>query len=128
MFFDDNGYIPFELKTGLWKDSKKTQMRKEMAFYQLLYEQADEDELIALGLDPKYRVTHWGWIFPKSNYIYVEEVKPRSMTSVVNSIQKLIDAYMMKQFDFSYFHKKCVHCGHFDHCEATGGGTNYDWF
>ena len=128
MFFDDDGYIPFELKTGLWKDSKKTNMRKEMAFYQLLYENADEEELIKMGLDPQYNITHWGWIFPKSNYIFVEETKARSMTSVMNSIQKLVDAYMLKEFPFSYFHKKCVHCGHFEHCEATGGGTNYDWF
>jgi len=128
MFFDDDGYIPFELKTGAWKDSKKTNMRKEMAFYQLLYENADEDDLVAAGLDPQYGITHWGWIFPKSNYIFVEDVKKRSMTSVENSIQKLVDGYMSKEFPFSYFHKKCVHCGHFEHCEATGGGTNYDWF
>ena len=128
LFYDDGGYIPFELKTGLWKDSKKTAMRKEMAFYQLLYEEADPDELEALGLNPHIGISHWGWFFPKSNYIFVEEVKKRSMTSVINSIQKLVDAYMLKEFPFSYFHKKCIHCGHFDHCEATGGGTNYDWF
>ena len=38
LFFEDNGYIPMELKTGAWKDSKKTMMRKEMAFYKLLFD------------------------------------------------------------------------------------------
>ena len=48
IFFENNGYIPMELKTGPWKDTKKTNMRKEMAFYKLLFENADPDEVRAV--------------------------------------------------------------------------------
>lgn len=129
VFIDNNGYIPLELKTGAWKDSKKTNMRKEMAFYQLLFEESTVEELESAGLDPSIGMTHWGWFFPASNYLYVEEVKARSMTSVQNAIKKLINAYMEQDFPFKFFYKKCQKCGHYEHCEAAGaGGENYDWF
>tara|TARA_R100001509_G_C4870091_1_gene216374 strand:- start:958 stop:1854 length:897 start_codon:yes stop_codon:yes gene_type:complete len=128
VFFDDGGYIPLELKTGPWKDSKKSRMRKEMAFYQLLFEECEEQVLIDAGLDPTIGVTHWGWFFPASNYIYVEEVKKRSMTSVLNSLGKLVDAYLAEDFPYQYFYKKCDKCGFKNNCEAAGGGTTYDWF
>jgi len=132
VFIDNNegtdGYIPLELKTGPWKDSKKTNMRKEMAFYQLLFEEATVEALEEAGLNPEIGMTHWGWFFPASNYLYVEEVKSRSMTSVYNSIRKLITAYRDEEFPFKFFYKKCQKCGHYEHCEAAGGGENYDWF
>lgn len=128
VFLDNGGYIPLELKTGPWKDSKKTHMRKEMAFYQLLFEECDEQTLIDAGLDPSIGITHWGWFYPASNYIYVEEVKKRSMTSVLNSMQKLVDAYLTQTFTASPFYKKCDKCGYKTACEAAGGGVNYDFF
>jgi len=128
VFLDKGGYIPLELKTGPWKDTKKTNMRKEMAFYQLLFEESTVETLEKVGLDPEIGLTHWGWFFPASNYLYVEEVKSRSMTSVYNAMRKLVTAYRNADFKFEFFYKKCIHCGHYDHCEAAGGGENYDWF
>ena len=128
IFLDKDGYIPLELKTGPWKDSKKTNMRKEMAFYQLLFEESTVEKLEEVGLDPEVGLTHWGWFFPASNYLYVEEVKSRSMTSVYNAMRKLVTAYRDADFPFQFFYKKCQKCGHYDHCEAAGGGENYDWF
>jgi len=128
IFYEDGGYIPMELKTGVWKDTAKTRMRKEMAFYKLLFENADPDEVRSVGLDPDIPITHWGWYFPASNYVYAEKISKRSTTAVLRSIDKLINSYEEDEFEFTYFHKKCIHCGHFDHCEAAAGSEQYDWF
>ena len=45
IFIEDGKLIPFEYKTGGWKDWKTTSMRQEMAFYQLLIENCDEEVL-----------------------------------------------------------------------------------
>mgnify|MGYP003132631218 CR=1 FL=1 len=128
IFYEDGGYIPMELKTGAWKDTKKTMMRKEMAFYKMLFENADPDDIRAAGLDPDIPFTHWGWYYPASNYVWVEKVSKRSQTAVLNSIDKLINAYVEKEFPAAYYYKKCIHCGHYDHCEAADGGSQNDWF
>ena len=128
IFLEDGGYIPMELKTGVWKDSAKTRMRKEMAFYKLLYENATEESIIEAGLDPSIPFTHWGWYFPASNYVYAEKVSDRSEKAMLRSIDKLINSYKEEEFNFEYFYKKCVHCGHYDHCSAADGGSQYDWF
>lgn len=128
IFYEDGGYIPMELKTGAWKDTKRTSMRKEMAFYKLLFENADPESIREAGLDPNIPITHWGWYFPASNYIYAEEVKSRSTTAVLNSMDKLINAYNENEFPAAYYYKKCIHCGHYDHCEAASGGSQHDWF
>lgn len=128
LFFEDNGYIPMELKTGAWKDTKKTMMRKEMAFYKLLFDNAEDEVLIENGLDPNIEFTHWAWYYPASNYVYAEKVSKRSETAVLRSFDKLINAYMENDFKASFFYKKCIHCGHYDHCEAADGGDQYDWF
>ena len=36
--------------------------------------------------------------------------------------------YLEEEFKASYFYKKCIHCGHYDHCEASDGGSQNDWF
>jgi len=128
IFLEDGGYIPMELKTGAWKDSKKTNMRKEMAFYKLLYENATEESVIEAGLDPSIPFTHWGWYFPASNYVYAEKVTDRSEQAMLRSMKKLINSYEEEEFNYAYFYKKCVHCGHYDHCSAVDGGNQYDWF
>lgn len=128
IFYEDGGYIPMELKTGAWKDTKKTMMRKEMAFYKMLFENADPDDIRAVGLDPDIPFTHWGWYYPASNYVWVEKVSKRSETAVLNSIDKLINSYVAQEFEASYYYKKCIHCGHYDHCEAAAGGSQNDWF
>jgi hypothetical protein len=128
IFYENGGYIPMELKTGAWKDTKRTNMRKEMAFYKLLFENADPESIREAGLDPDIPITHWGWYFPASNYVYAEEVKSRSTTAVLNSMDKLINAYNENEFPAAYYYKKCIHCGHYDHCEAATGGSQHDWF
>ena len=128
IFFENGGYIPMELKTGPWKDTKKTNMRKEMAFYKLLFENATDEDIREAGLDPEIPITHWGWYFPASNYVYAEPVSKRSTTAVFNSMNKLINAYLEDEFAAAYYYKKCIHCGHYDHCEAAQGGSQNDWF
>ena len=50
IFMENGGYVPFEYKTGAWKDYKATAMRKEMAFYQLLIENAEDEVLSKMKL------------------------------------------------------------------------------
>ena len=57
-----------------------------------------------------------------------EKVSKRSETAVKRSFDKLIEAYLEDTFEASYFYKKCIHCGHYDHCEAADGGSQNDWF
>tara|TARA_R110002167_G_scaffold136101_1_gene322713 strand:+ start:2289 stop:3188 length:900 start_codon:yes stop_codon:yes gene_type:complete len=128
IFYEDGGYILMELKTGAWKDTKKTSMRKEMAFYKMLYENSNPEDIIAAGLDPEIPINHWGWYFPASNYVYAEKVSSRSATAVLNSMDKLINSYLEDEFAAAYYYKKCIHCGHFDHCEAAQGSEQNDWF
>ena len=45
MFLDEGGYVPIELKTGPWKEYKRTSMRQELAFYKLLVDNAPDEEL-----------------------------------------------------------------------------------
>jgi len=119
MFFEDGNYIPFELKTGLWKDYKTTSMRKEMAFYKLLYENCPDEILIEKGLEPNLSMSHWGWYYPASNYVLVEPVKKRSETAVIKGIQDLIEAYENSVFPTKYFYKTCASCSFFNICEAA---------
>jgi len=130
LFQIEDHYVLMELKTGLWKDSKKTFMRKEMAYYKVLYEQSSEEQKIKFGLDPTIPIKQWGWYFPASNHIYIENCLTRSETGVWHSIQKLITAYYQDYFEYKWFYKKCIHCSHIDICEASAkqGEGHYDWF
>ena len=119
IFRENGGLVPFEYKTGLWKDYKTTSMRKEMAFYELLIENATDEVMIKNGLDPNDKVSHWGWYYPASNYIYAEERKKRSMTSVMNNIAKLIHHYERNTFPTKFFYKTCAHCSYFGICDAA---------
>jgi hypothetical protein len=127
LFIHEGTYVPLELKTGVWKDSKATHMRKEMAFYKLLYDNASDEDKIAAGLDPSMEFGYWGWFFPASNYIFLEPVKPRTEQSVQNAMQKLVDSYMLREFPFDDFYKKCRKCGLYSVCEKGEGGISYDW-
>ena len=111
LFMENNAYIPMELKTGLWKDYKKTMMRKEMAFYKVLMD-ADPD----CNLDP---ITHWAWYYPASNYMYVEPVKKSSTTAVISGIAELIKAYENGVFPTKYFARTCASCSYFGICEGA---------
>lgn len=119
IFKENGGLVPFEYKTGGWKDWKKTSMRKEMAFYELLLINAPDEVMIKNGLDPNDKVTHWGWYYPAANYIYAEPRKTRSMTSVMNNIAKLIHHYEKDMFPAKYFYKTCAHCSFFGICDEA---------
>ena len=119
IFLEDGKYILMELKTGTWKDSKMSNMRSEMAYYKLLIEQATDEELIESGLDPDIPVTHWGWFYPDSNFLYVEDCVKASQTAVAKKFAKLIEAYEQNNFVASYYYKKCVHCAYMPICEAA---------
>ena len=119
IFKENGGLVPFEYKTGGWKDWKKTSMRKEMAFYELLLINAPDEVMIKNGLDPNDKVTHWGWYYPAANYIYAEPRKTRSMTSVMNNIAKLIHHYEKDMFPAKYFYKTCANCSFFGICDEA---------
>jgi len=121
IFIEGNSLIPFEYKTGAWKDRpyKYTSMRKEMGFYKLLIENSSEEVLAKYGLNKDMKVTHWGWYYPVSNFVFAEEVKKRTMTSVAQSIAKLIWAYENKQFNPKFFFKTCQSCSYFGICEGA---------
>jgi len=123
VFQEDGSYIPMELKTGKWSDSKVSSMRKEMAFYKILIENCSDAVLRQAGLEPNVPVTHWSWYYPTSNYIYVEEVKKSSTTSVMKSIARLIHAYEQKNFPAKFFYRTCAHCSYFGICESAQEDT-----
>ena len=39
-----------------------------------------------------------------------------------------ISHYKNNDFPADFFIKKCVHCGHYDHCEAVSGGNSYEFW
>ena len=117
LFVEDDGLLPMELKTGPWKDYKTTGMRKESAFYKLLIEHAEDEQLISQGIDPEMKVTQWGWWYPESNYMYVEKVKQSSTTALLNLMAKVIWSYEQSNFPAKYFYKTCSFCSFFGICE-----------
>ena len=119
VFQENGGYVPFEFKTGGWKDYKATSMRKEMAFYQLLIENAEDEVLIKNGLEPNVPVTHWGWYYPASNYVFAENAKARNLKSVMQNIAKLIWHYEHETYPTKFFFKTCSHCSYFSMCDAA---------
>ena len=125
MFREGDRYIPMELKTGGWKDWKKTMMRKEMAFYKILFENTPNAELEEMGLDPEIPISHWGWYYPAANYIYVEDAKKSSVTAVKKGIAEMIHSYETGIFPTKYFAKTCSNCSFFGICDAA---NTESWF
>jgi hypothetical protein len=119
MFIQDNKYIPIELKTGPWKDYKMTMMRKEMAFYKMLVENATDESLKNANVSRDVPITNWGWYYPASNYIHVEPVKKSSYNAVMNGIVQLLHAYERKEFTAKYYYKTCSHCSFYSICPAA---------
>ena len=110
IYRNGDSFMPFEFKTGQWKDSKKTTMRREMAFYKLLMDSSPDWE---------GEVNKWGWYYPASNHIYLEDVNKRSETSMLKAIADLLYAYELDEFKPSYFYKKCTWCSYQDLCPAA---------
>jgi CRISPR/Cas system-associated exonuclease Cas4 (RecB family) len=124
VFIQDGKYIPLEFKTGPWKDYKLTMMRKEMAFYKLLIENATDESLANAGISRDIPITNWGWYYPQSNYIQVEPVKKSSTTAVYRGITNLIKAYELQEFPAKYYYKTCSHCSFLSICPAA---QETDW-
>tara|TARA_R100000231_G_scaffold21289_1_gene20578 strand:- start:6226 stop:7092 length:867 start_codon:yes stop_codon:yes gene_type:complete len=125
MFKEGDRYIPMELKTGGWKEWKKTMMRKEMAFYKILFENTPNAELEEMGIDPNLPISHWGWYYPAANYIYVEDAKKSSITAVKKGIAEMIHSYETGIFPTKYFAKTCSNCSFFGICDAA---NTESWF
>jgi len=119
MFQEGNAYIPMELKTGQWKDYKKTMMRKEMAFYKLLFENCLDERIEELGLTRDNAITHWAWYYPASNHMYVEEAKKSSETAVLKGIANLIHAYERNIFPTKYSSRTCPTCSYYSICDTA---------
>lgn len=120
IFIEGEGLIPFEFKTGSWNDSKASEMRQEMAFYQLLLENSPPEVLAKYGLTKDMKVSHWGWYYPAANYVFVEEKKTRSMTTVMFRIAKLIYSYEQKEFKAKFYAPMCSQwCSYFGICPAA---------
>jgi len=118
--FEENGkYIIMELKTGVWKDSRMSKMRSEMAYYKLLMEEASPEEIREQGLDPDIPITHWCWFYPDSNFFYIEQCKRGSQTALQKKFPKLLEAYENENFPASYYYKKCIHCSYMGICDAA---------
>lgn len=123
VFKEDDHFIPMELKTGAWKDSKKTGLRRELAFYKLLMDSSDDCDFAP--------IKHWGWYFPENNHLTIEPVKKQTTNALKKSIAAMIFAYELDEFTPSYFHKKCVWCEYQDICPAAidaGLNEGSDWF
>ena len=120
VFIENGKLIPFEYKTGGWKDSKFSSMRQEMAFYQLMIENAPEEVLEKHGLTKDMEVSHWGWYYPVANHITVEPVKKRSMTALWDNIAKLIYTYEQGEFPTSFWRQTCSeYCSYYGICPAA---------
>lgn len=115
--------FPMELKTGLWKDTKLSPMRGEMAFYKLLMDLAEDEN--GERLFPP--VEKWGWYYPESNYCYLEDVKGSSMTALKKRFARLIWAYENNDFAASFYYRTCQHCSFLGLCEAAGETGLEDW-
>ena len=69
-------------------------------------------------------ITHWGWRYPASNHIYVEEQKKSSHKAVMRSIVKLLKAYEDNSFPTKYNARTCSYCSYLDICD---GGADEGW-
>ena len=105
---EDGGLLLFELKTGKWKDNKLCNMRKEMAYYKFLIENADRDFLKEKGIDRA--VTHWGWRYSAADHWTIEPVKTVSERSMMKLMRDLIKMYLDEHFPPTTQDFKCSWC------------------
>ena len=118
-----------ELKTGKWNGSqfKVRNMRTEMAYYMDLLQKADH---------PLKDVTHWGWFYPygyredvpgSENHVGYEKVNRRYLTSLRTQLNRLVEAYLTKNFVPSPSTGKCGYCQFIGECPAWGEGGDIYW-
>jgi len=119
MYHDGGKYVPIELKTGLWKEWKKTSIRREMSFYKMLFDLADDEQIESLGLDPNIEITHWGWYYPESNYLHIEKIKTASINATKKGLARLIHSYEFNDWEAKYFWKTCPDCSYYNLCDKA---------
>lgn len=110
----DGGLLLFELKTGKWKDAKTTEMRKEMAYYKFLIDNADPDYLKERGINRP--VTHWGWRYSAADYWHSEKVKAISERAMMKRVKDLIKMYLDNHFPPTKEDFKCSWCSMIELC------------
>ena len=108
------GLMLFELKTGKWQSAKTTEMRKEMAYYKFLIDNADPEYLQERGINRP--VTHWGWRYSAADYWASEKVKPISERAMMNRVRGLIKMYLDNHFPPTKDDFKCSYCDLIELC------------
>lgn len=108
------GMMLFELKTGKWKANKAADMRKEMAYYKFLIDNADPEYLKERGINRP--VTHWGWRFSAADFWMSEKVKTVSERAMMKRIKDLIKMYLDKHFPPTKDDFKCSYCDMIELC------------
>ncbi len=112
-----------ELKTGKWRDAKRSDMRSEMAYYRYLIENTSNEVLKGNSIDAP--VTHWSWRFSNADHWDCEEVKKVSHRAMLTTLNKLVKAYVKGEFETTKADFKCGYCDYMPHCPryAIDGGT-----
>lgn len=111
---EDGGLMLYELKTGKWKDSKASEMRKEMSFYKFLIENCDSAYLQERGIDRP--VTHWGWRYSAADHYMIEKVKKVSERGMMKRLNDLIKMYLDNHFPPTKDDFKCGYCNYLELC------------
>lgn len=106
VFREDDGTLNImELKTGNWKDYKKSKIRKELVFYAMLLEDQVEGE-----------ITNISWFYPKANYFDTEPIKKRTKTAVMKQFDRMIESYKLDDWFAPYHENKCANCQFLKEC------------
>tara|TARA_R100001510_G_C7654050_1_gene212634 strand:+ start:686 stop:1594 length:909 start_codon:yes stop_codon:yes gene_type:complete len=108
------GMMLFELKTGKWAANKAADMRKEMAYYKFLIDNADPEYLKERGINRP--VTHWGWRFSAADYWASEKVKTISERAMMKRVKDLIKMYLDNHFPPTKDDFKCSYCDLIELC------------
>tara|TARA_R100001015_G_C4633784_1_gene199242 strand:- start:4176 stop:5090 length:915 start_codon:yes stop_codon:yes gene_type:complete len=111
---EDGGLLLFELKTGKWSHYKLASMRKEMAYYKFLIENADPAYLKEKGIDRT--VTHWGWRYSAADHWTIEEIKSVSERGMMKTMRDLIKMYLDNHFKPTTNDMACGYCDYIELC------------
>tara|TARA_R110002020_G_scaffold351713_4_gene564899 strand:+ start:1217 stop:2140 length:924 start_codon:yes stop_codon:yes gene_type:complete len=103
-----------ELKTGKWRDAKRSEMRAEMAYYRYLIENTSNEILKEKFIDAP--ITHWSWRFSNADHWDCEEVKKISHRAMLTALHKLVKAYLEERFETTKNDFKCGYCDYMPHC------------
>jgi len=99
-------YTVIDYKTGAVKKNV-SKIRKELCWYKLGAE--------ALGYKP---VTYGSMFFPRHNYVFLERIKPISVTYAIRTIKSVADKIEEGKFP-PRIGRWCEDCPYFDICEVS---------